>query len=928
MAGVGKTTLFREVNQIASENHYKTLGLAPTHKAVAEMKANGIEAQTVASFLAQDRTINEQTFLLVDESSMIDNHSYHLLQKKAIAANSRIVFTGDMTQILSLSSGIPHELTVKSRTQKTVHMNEIVRQNPNPELKKAALYAAKRQVKEATEALEAIKPKDYVERNAVNRGADYSSVIEVPCDMDDEGTKNYSAIYNAIANDYLTRTPTCQKDTMVIVHAHQDRKIVDKLIRKGLQQQGQLGVNESKQLRLIAKSIDKADQLFASQYQKGDVLCFGKSYYVAEKGDYFVIKDIDREKNRLICTNKEHKSFSIRAELLEKAQISLYGQDQCVLADGDRIRIKKTNEALGLVANDEYTIKSIKGSQALIHNDHQELTLNLDERSGQHWDYAYTNTAFSSQGATSKLVLFLELLERIKVTTHRSHLIDMTRAKYQATMYTDDKKGLIERLEDPLKQRDADKKSAWFSVLEHETQNKKAQMISSKIQEQAQKKQQEVLPKEQEAGIRNKYKKSAPEDKKPYIDAQKLLEELNHMAEPLVKSLLGEPNSKLSSANEYRYGSKGSLKINMNKGLWHNFETGESGNLFSLIKNELMFTDFKDVLQYAQRFSGCTTWEHDVPKNKTSTKEPEPNKGAIKKAQNLHQKSIPIQGSIVERYLRVHRGLHHFEHADLRCSPSVATMRNEVKTYTPAMLAIAKDEQGLLHHVQITRLTPESGEKDQLSHLVKQTYGSNGGYSVNLNRKGTSDITYFTEGVETGLSILEVDNTAKVRVVLGKQNFKNINPSDATKQVVFCVDNDGDATYSISKSTQSNTIVDAAERLAKLGFDVMINLPSKKGEDLNDILLKNGKTGLEKQLTKNLRISEFKDIVQDRNKPQQKTDSLDCPSIKLPADIAKGIEPFVIKSDRMKVELARHITLTQFEQKREPINIANREREF
>ncbi len=928
LAGVGKTTLFREVDRIASEHHYTPLGLAPTHKAVAEMKANGINAQTVAGFLAQDRTINAQTLLLVDESSMIDNHSYHLLQKKAIAADSRIVFTGDMTQILSLSSGIPHELTIKSRTQKTVHMNEIVRQNPNLQLKKAAQYAAKRRIKEGTEALEAIQPKAYVERRTENREADYSSVIEVPCDIDDKGRKSYKSIYEAVAKDYLTRTTSCQKETMVIVHAHQDRKVVDNLIRRGLQQQGQLDTNESKQVRLVAKSIDKADQLFASQYQKGDVLCFGKSYYIAEKGEYFVIQDIDLEKNRLICTNRQDKNFSIKAELLEKAQISLYGQDQCPLADGDRIRIKKTNEPLGLVANDEYTIKSIKGSQALIHNDQQELTLNLDERSGQHWDYAYTNTAFSSQGATSKLVIFLELLERIKVTTHRSHLIDMTRAKYQATMYTDDKKGLIERLEDPLKQRDADKKSAWFAVLEHETQNKKTQAISLKIQEQTQK--QDVLSKkEEESGIGNKYPKNLQADKRTFIDAQKLLEDLNQRAEPLVKRLLGEPNRKLSSAAEYRYGSKGSLKINMNKGLWHNFETGESGNLFSLIKNELMYTDFKDILRYAQQFSGYTELEVHAPKNKESaTKEQEPNRGSIKKAVDLYQKSIPIQGSLVEKYLRVHRGLHHFEHADLRCCPSVATIRNEVKAYTPALLAIAKDEQGSLHHVQITRLNSERGEKDKLSNLVKQTYGSNGSCSVNLNRQGTSDITYFTEGVETGLSILEVDNTAKVRAVLGKQNFKKINPNDATKKVVLCVDNDGDATYSINKSTQSNTIVDAAERLTQLGFDVMINLPNKKGEDLNDILLKIGKKGLERQLNKHLSISEFKVQVQDKNKQPQKIDVLEYPSINLPSITLKTIEPARLKMDRMTIDAARHIKLTQHEQKRETPNIANREREF
>lgn len=40
---------------------------------------------------------------------------------------------------------------------------------------------------------------------------------------------------------------------------------------------------------------------------------------------------------------------------------------------------------------------------------------------------------------------------------------------------------------------------------------------------------------------------------------------------------LSEPNRAFSSANEWRYGAKGSLSVNLVKGTWFDHEGGEGG---------------------------------------------------------------------------------------------------------------------------------------------------------------------------------------------------------------------------------------------------------------------------------------------------------------------------------------------------------------
>lgn len=52
----------------------------------------------------------------------------------------------------------------------------------------------------------------------------------------------------------------------------------------------------------------------------------------------------------------------------------------------------------------------------------------------------------------------------------------------------------------------------------------------------------------------------------------------------LVCDLLGEPNRRASRGNQWRYGSKGSLAVDVTRGLFTNFETGEGGGLLDLVR--------------------------------------------------------------------------------------------------------------------------------------------------------------------------------------------------------------------------------------------------------------------------------------------------------------------------------------------------------
>ncbi|STX81271.1 putative conjugative transfer protein TraI [Legionella busanensis] len=866
LAGVGKTTMMQQIQDIAVTNGFQVLGLAPTHQAKSELIKQGIQALTIDHFLTNETSINDKSLLIIDEASMIDNVKYHELQKRIISGNARGIFTGDITQLQSLASGIPHELTIKTQSQKVVFMDEIMRQNPNPELKRAAEFASRREIRRAFEVLGKIDPEKYITRDKPFVHKLKSSIIEIPCALNEEGQKDYKPIYKAIANDYLSRTTNCQEQTIVIVHAHKDRDTIDTLIRHGLKRQNQISQDGQKINRLFSKSMDKADMLYIENFRPGDILRFGKTYHAVQRNEYLTVSEVNKNNNELICKTIDGITLNIKPNTLIHAKAALYSHAQFELACGDKIRLKLSNEEKGHVSNRQYTVASIKDNIVWLKNGEEQLKLDTKNPCDQHWDYAYTNTAYSSQGATTKLAIALELENRVVVTTHRSHEIDITRASDQVSIYTDNAKNLVDRLENKIKQRHVDKTSAIIEADCYLEDKKQTLKVGKGLLSRRETITNErMFSKETKKEIR-----VVAQGNNVHIDADHILSCLNQQGNRLAISLLGEPNTHLSNNRELRYGSKGSLKINLDKGLWYNFETGESGNFFQLIQNELQLKNFKETLDFAVKFTHHIPIQkyvkhQDVSKDSLKNK-PDKKIGMRDRASELYAKSKPIKGSIIEKYLIVHRGIHHFENSDLRYCPSVPSKKDGQGCYSPALLAFAKDKEGNINHVQVTRINQQTANKDKMLDITKQTYGTMNGFAVNLNHKGEGEVTYLTEGIETGLSILETNPKARVYSTLGKQNFYTINTDYLSKEVIMCFDNDGDNSFKHLKGKESNVLIDAATRLVDKGFNVLISLSKIKNRDLNDVLLDQGVKGVENELKLLISVDEFKKLCADFNK--------------------------------------------------------------
>ncbi len=231
----------------------------------------------------------------------------------------------------------------------------------------------------------------------------------------------------------------------------------------------------------------------------------------------------------------------------------------------------------------------------------------------------------------------------------------------------------------------------------------------------------------------------------------------------LTRELLGEPNRRASRGAQWRYGAKGSLAVDVARGLFTDFETGEGGGLLDLIckvrgGNRADAAQWLEQAGWAkadterdasrknkrQKTAPHGAWESiSAPLARDPAPEAQPDPGGWDR---LWRASLPPEGSPVARYLEG-RGL------SLPAEPARVLRYHPACPFgadkLPAMLALIRNgATGQPQGVHRTPLTP-AGERacgPGGAKLPKMVLGAAGGGALMLSPDWQ---------VETGLAIAE-----------------------------------------------------------------------------------------------------------------------------------------------------------------------------
>ena len=124
-------------------------------------------------------------------------------------------------------------------------------------------------------------------------------------------------------------------------------------------------------------------------------------------------------------------------------------------------------------------------------------------------------------------------------------------------------------------------------------------------------------------------------------------------AEAIVRDFLGEPNHRLSTKQDLRWGRKGSFTLRLSTGKWHDFETGEHGDIADLVCRE-EHCDQSSAFQWLLRWLGEVATRPRPQREQQpirTAKEEAPRTERLAEAEALWREAKPLLGSPAEGYL-------------------------------------------------------------------------------------------------------------------------------------------------------------------------------------------------------------------------------------------------------------------------------------
>ncbi len=433
-AGSGKTTMLRAVKELAGEN--RIIGLAPSASAVHVLAGEAdIPARTLQGFLTRYRDVGdgiappEKTeearkalggaVLILDEASMVGTVQMRALTRIASQTDvARMALIGDRRQLRSVEAGQPFGL-LQDAGMPTARMDEVVRQR-DADLRAAVLHMVADEPRMAVEELG-------------------NGVLET--ESDELGRK--------AAQLWLDLDPDLRAGTAILAPTHELRAEINDAVRHGLEDEGVLHGPALEIERYVNLHLTRSQKGEVANYRPGDVAVFHHDGYgvKARAGDACRVLEA-QDDGHVLLAHPDGGERRIDPGGYIRYRLDLYETRPMVLRAGDQVRWTRNDTVRGLINGEHARVLSIGPVNVRMRTqDGREIAMARDDPQLHHLDHAYSSTVHAAQGLTCDRVIAVLDTDRGAPADQAMFYVELTRARDNVVLLTDDREALIEALE-------------------------------------------------------------------------------------------------------------------------------------------------------------------------------------------------------------------------------------------------------------------------------------------------------------------------------------------------------------------------------------------------------------------------------------------------------------------------------------------------
>ncbi len=431
-AGTGKTTMLREVRELAAER--RIIGLAPSAAASRVLaREAGIHARTLQWFLTRCRTADAEdpgpgldklreifagSVVVLDEASMVSTEQMRSLLRIAQTLDiARLVLVGDTGQLRPVDAGQPFR-QLQQAGMTTARMSDIRRQR-SPDLKAAVLAVLEGEPGAAVRLLGA-------------------GLVEV----------DHQDLAEKAARAWLELDPDARARTLLMAPTHALRAEINQTVREGLSAEGVLRGPFLHIERLVGLGMTRAEKADVRNYGEGDVVVFHQDLvnYRVKADDACTVTGV--EGDRVLLSHPDGTTRRIAPQGPIRYRLEVYEPRTIELQAGDRIRWTRNDEARALVNGEQAEIVAITDARVRLRiADGSTLSLTHEDPQLRHIDHAWSSTVHGAQGSTADGVIAALDSGHGLLTDQATFYVEISRARDHVMVLTDNGEQLIETLE-------------------------------------------------------------------------------------------------------------------------------------------------------------------------------------------------------------------------------------------------------------------------------------------------------------------------------------------------------------------------------------------------------------------------------------------------------------------------------------------------
>jgi conjugative relaxase-like TrwC/TraI family protein len=430
VAGAGKSTIVGALREAVGESA-SLVALAPTSSAASELGIKaGIESRTVASLLATGGAkLDDSYVLLVDEAGQLGNRQAMRLLEISRISGARLILLGDTRQTGAIEQGKPFWLMMRLGMPKA-ELREPIRQETD-RIAQAVRLARLQNYDGSIGALDKVT-----------------------------AGENSEKLAQLLVGDWTRLKPENRAKTNILVLENVTRLIVNTKIREALKTEGAIAAEDARLSILAPSGMTDQEKHFARFYSRGQVVTFARDNVglgIARETEYKVFRLGRNGRGRQVVNLVDEHGRTIEWDprLGRASQINVFREEKRDLAAGDRIQWRLVNHELGLKNAERGTVERIDGMIGTIRWDRGKKVQEVDLGRHKTWDHGYGETVYSAQSKTYDRVYVLAPVNS-PLVTGQNYYTAITRARFGARLWTEDRARLVQRLE----QRSGEKTSS------------------------------------------------------------------------------------------------------------------------------------------------------------------------------------------------------------------------------------------------------------------------------------------------------------------------------------------------------------------------------------------------------------------------------------------------------------------------------------